>query len=112
MTINKEIMEKMQAFVANPSNETLTPIGGLSYRCLLNCLLVGDMAFCPEMCPGLILMNVEDHGSNITYRICSFYELKRLWEIDQAKAVLYVIQLLACIESYVGVNSKTPKDGK
>jgi hypothetical protein len=109
MAVNKDAMEKMRAFLNNPSDETLAQIipQGLYYCCLsylVDDFVANNAPYCPKECPGGD--TIYDH-----YCLCIFDQLKRLWAVDQAKAVLYVIRLLACAESYAGLSPSLQKRG-
>jgi hypothetical protein len=105
MAVDKDIIEKMRAFINNPSDETLKQMipHGFYYCCLS--YLVEDFTYntpyCPKECPG------GDTTYDGYYRLCLFGQLKRLWEVDQAKVILYVIRLLAYAESHAGINSQS-----
>jgi hypothetical protein len=111
MTIDENVEERMRAFIENPSDETLARVISLSkfyhYRCLLGCLVFGVLSACPKECPSLI---VSDGGYNCGASGLSY--LEELWRIDQAKTVLYVMQLLACAESYVETHKFSKKEAR
>jgi hypothetical protein len=101
MTINEDAMEKMRAFINNPSDETLEQIISQHYYCCLSYLVedFADCPSCPKECPAC------DTTIYKRYCLCDFSRLQQLWEVDKAKTVLYIMRLLACAESYVGINS-------
>jgi hypothetical protein len=89
MTINEDAMEKMRAFVNNPCNETFTKIPPLN---CMGCLV--EHSRCLNECPGR-------YGRYT--RICYLDQLEWLWHHEgQAQVVLYITQLIAYAESYVG----------
>jgi hypothetical protein len=105
MALNRDAIEKMRAFLNNPSDETLEQIipQGLYYCCLSYLVENHNAPYCPKECPGGD--TIYDH-----YCLCLFGQLRRLWAVNQAKAVLYVMRMLAYVESYAGISSQSRGD--
>jgi hypothetical protein len=101
--IKRDAQRRIQAFIDNPSNETLSHvIAKVRKNCLLN-QLVDTHGQCIEECPGTTPYSipVQHYGGTFYLYACRPDGLWRLWETNPAEAVLYAIQLLACAKSYV-----------
>jgi hypothetical protein len=101
----KELFKRLQAFADNPSEETIDNITqssraffrqqyanknfGEGFHYCYFARIVGPIDRCPKGCP----------GQNPSYPVCN--NLAYLWEYHPGKAVLFAIQLLAFIKSFI-----------
>jgi hypothetical protein len=107
MKLKQYAVKKIKNFIANPSDKTLSEIVLLRPQHCCFDYLMRRTSGCPKGCPGDDLLDIHlDNGDYVSY-LCSLDRLKELWKMDQAKVVLYMIQLLACAESVIETNSES-----